>query len=144
MVARFQLPADAASLQSIMEPCFMAIEDHERRARALDLVSCPALPGKALRKADVLVGSPGKSLPWAEDSESPNWTLPKITKTHPIVPKLALACYYGPAGYVKDSKEVLYRRLIPVPPDAIYCSYTPDATENRSHAECSHQIVDPY
>ena len=136
-VAMFQLPANATALQSAMAPCFELIENEEKRAHAQDLLSCPVLPGKTLVKADVLVGPAGKPLPWAEDSELPDWTLPSVNKAHPVRPKLSLACYYGPVGYLERASYSLEKQLMSIPTAANHCSYRDLPTEGRSHAECS-------
>lgn len=137
LIAQFHLPADGAGVQSMMSSCFESLETKERKERAKDVVSCPVVQNKVLKDMKVLVGPAGKELETDPDSDQiKNWVLPIATKAKAPL-KLVLACFYGEPGYRRDPKEVLEKRVLPIPATATGCVIAQDSTENRNHGECT-------
>ena len=119
----------------MMSSCFEVLEAQEKSERAKDVVSCPVVAGKVLKDMKVFIGAGGKELETDPESDQiRNWILPKATKARP---KLALACFYGEPGYRTDPKEVLEKRVLPIPASATGCVIANDSTENRNHGECT-------
>ena len=136
LTAEFQLPV-AGGVLSMMSSCFDMLEAQEAKQREKNVVSCPSVAGKVLKDMKVLTGSSGKELERdIESDQERSWILPHATKTQSR-PRLSLACFYGEPGYRSDQKDVLEKRVLPIPAIATGCVVADSSTENRNHGECT-------
>jgi len=132
-VAQFQLPQDASPIDFLHSCNKAAAPDAQATTDA-----CPVLPGKGLRKAEVLtaLGKPYKGPPTDNDI-GVEWAIPKATKAHPVRPKLTLACYYGVGLKPGDPNEPLEKKLIPISSKATDCSARGDTALGDLSATCT-------
>jgi hypothetical protein len=130
LTAQFQLPQDASPI-SFLSQC------KRSEPTVPPVTSCPDIPGKGLRKAEVVTaaGKPFKGSPG--DFGVFEWTIPPVTKAHPVRPKLSLACYYGVGEKQVDPEEPLEKKLIPMSERAATCDAIGDPELGEFSAHCS-------
>ena len=137
--AIFQMPQDASML-TFLRSCAKTPSASETANGAQPLLSCPTLPGKGLRHADV-IGAGGKPYTGMDGDNDIGavWNLPPITKAHPARQKLTLACSYGTGlkGPAAGTKETLEVKLFPIPAAAKTCVSRGSAELGEAYAICS-------
>ena len=103
LVARFPLPEQAPAVQQMIAPCLDLLAAQHKRERDSIAVECPVLEGEPLRYVAVLTGSGMKPLaPDGDIDIGTAWDMPRVTKAHPVRPKLMLACSYKNASGTTD------------------------------------------
>lgn len=137
--ADFSLPGDITSEQAAMAPCIQKMKAAEEALHASRAVECPEVPSQVLINADVWRASSGKPLPVnPERDQGVGWTLPTVTKAHPVVAKSILVCSYGPPDQKAEAtKRSTTVKTLPIPPGAGLCEAWIRTTEIRSEAYCT-------
>ena len=133
LVAKFPLPPQNAAVQQMVAPCIANLKAEHKKEQDSVVVACPVIDGQTLSGVDVLTGPAMKKL--AVDPENDigqAWSLPKVTRAHPVRPKLALACSYkGDA-----SSTVRKKILLPIPAAATFCEAREDDYTNAQYGRC--------
>lgn len=132
LIARFPLPEQAPAVQQMIAPCLDLLAAQHKRERDSIAVECPVLEGETLSDVAVLTGSAMKPLaPDGENDIGTAWDMPRVTKAHPVRPKLILACSYKNASGTTDKK------LLPIPSSAMWCASRSDDFTNEPYGRCS-------
>jgi hypothetical protein len=132
-IAQFQLPQDGSAIE-FLRSCSATTTS----ASQTTVDACPVLPGKGLRKAELLTAS-GKpyNVMDPDNDIGLEWLIPKATKAHPVRPKLTFACYYGGGLKPNDPNEPLEKKLIPISPKATVCTARGDTALGELSATCN-------
>ena len=132
ITARFVLPGNSPDVLPLIDPCVKLIEAEKQRILDAIVVSCPVLPNKNLQTVDVLVGPAMKKLPPDPDNDiGVAWVLPKVSKAHPVRPKLTLSCAYADANAASDKRPITEKKQLPIPVSAGICNF------DQGSATCS-------
>ncbi len=132
-VAQFQLPQDASPID-FLHSCTKSPDP----GAPATVDGCPVLPGKGLRKAELLTASGKPYTVMDPDNDiGMEWVIPKATKAHPIRPKLTFACYYGVGLKPGEANEPLEKKLIPISPKATVCTARGDVALGELDASCT-------
>jgi hypothetical protein len=132
VTAEFQLPQDASPID-FLRACQKSINYDAQPT----VDACPDLPGKGLRKVELLTAT-GKPYvgPPNDNDIGVEWVIPKATKAHPVRPKLHFVCYYGLGRKPTDPQEPLERKIIPISASATDCSVQGDIALGLLQASC--------
>ena len=132
LVARFPLPEQAPSVQQMIAPCLDLLAAQHKKELESIVVACPVVDGATLSEVGVLTGpAMRKAATDPENDIGLVWVLPRITKAHPVRPKLTLSCTYkNAAGTVADKK------LLPIPAAAVECTSRDDDFTNAPYGRC--------
>ena len=131
LVARFPLPEQAPAVQQMIAPCLDLFAAQHKKERESVVVECPALEGEILSDVAVLTGSAMKQLaPDGDNDIGIVWDMPRVTKAHPVRPKLTLACSYKNDAGVPDKK------MLPIPTTAVRCARREDDFTNALYGRC--------
>lgn len=132
LVARFPLPEQAPSVQQMIAPCLALLAAQQKKELESIAVACPVIEGETLSEVGVLTGpAMRKAAPDPDNDIGTVWVLPRITKAHPVRPKLTLSCIYkNTTGTVADKK------MLPIPAAAVECALREDDFTNAPYGRC--------